>query len=270
MVISSAYPMANTDEVHERIYKIITDTEEITWKSIIMDLIRSEDMDPWNINISLLTKKYIQAVRKFKEANLRISGKVLLAAALLLRIKSSRLIGEDIMEFDRLLATTEEDLYSEESFVEGELGALGVQIQKPENLPLIPRTPQPRKRKVSVYDLIDALDVALNVKKRRVLNHLRQKELKLPDKKFDISKLMDDLMKDVAEYLNKNSSKKVAFSHLVPSQSKHDKVLTFIPMLHLKNARKIDLEQHKHFEEIWIKLIDRKEVPAQKDSDKKE
>lgn len=241
-------------EVHDRIYNVITDTEEITWKSIIMDIIKNGEMDPWNIDISLLAKRFVKAVKKLKEANLKMSGKVLLAAALLLRIKSTRLIGEDINEFDQLLASSEEpDLYSEESFIEGELDNMGVRITRPEDVRLIPRTPQPRKRKVSVYDLIDALDVALNVKKRRVLNHLRTKEIKIPDKSLDISQLMDDMFSEMLKSLTGKDSR-LAFSTLVPSDSKHDKVMTFIPMLHLKNARKIDLEQKKHFEEIWITL----------------
>ncbi len=257
MATTTADCMKNPDEVHDRIYQVITDTEEISWKQIIMDLIKQEDMDPWDINISTLTKRFINAVKKMKEMNLKVSGKVILAAALLLRIKSTRLIGEDVMEFDRLLASTEDpDLYDEDgNFIDGELGAMGVQLQKPDNLPLVPRTPQPRKRKVSVYDLIDALDVALHVKKRRVLNQLRTKEIKIPDKKLDITRLMDDILAQVIEILT--GSSQVAFSTLVPSDSKHDKVLTFIPLLHLKNARKIALDQPKHFEEIWVTLGDR-------------
>ena len=264
---------AKNDAAHERIYNVITDTEEITWKTIILDLIKSGDMDPWNIDISLLTKRYIKAVKELKEANLKMSGKVVLAAALLLRIKSTRLIGDDINEFDRLLSSSEQpdDLYSEESFIEGELDEFGVKITDPDRLRLVPRTPQPRKRKVSVYDLIDALDVALHVKKRRVLNQLREKEIKIPDKKMDITALMDGIYSEFIKYLTETESK-VAFSALVPSESKHDKVHTFIPMLHLKNARKVDLEQKKSFDEIWISLANKSkkqlENPANKDSQK--
>jgi len=240
---------------HEHIHDILIKKDEITWRSIILELIKTEKMDPWDINVSQLSKMFIKTLRKLKEMNLHISGKMLLCAALLLRIKSSRLVGDDLMEFDRLLASAEdtEDMYSDEDYVHDELGRMGVSIDK-EQLTLQPKTPQPRKRKVSVYDLIDALAIALNVRRRRILNQIRTKEIKAPEKTMDISKLMDDLYNDVVGYLMREDSGKVAFSALVPGESKEDKIFTFIPLLHLTNARKIDLDQPQHFGEIWVKL----------------
>jgi segregation and condensation protein A len=222
-------------------------------------------MDPWDINISTLAKKYIQTLKKLKEMNLRLSGKVLLAAALLLRIKSSRLVGEDMMEFDRLLASGGSDeLYGEEQFLEGELEGKGLMYKGMGDWRLIPRTPQPRKRKVSVYDLIDALAVALNVRRRRILSQIQTREFTYnPGEKVDISKLMDELYIDVMQFLSVNSAEKVAFSDIVRGGGKREKVLTFIPLLHLTTERKTDLEQHNHFGEIWV----RKAVAGFHDSD---
>ncbi len=246
-------------EHHENIYDILMDQDEITWRSILMELIKSEQMDPWDINLSKLSKMYIKTLKKLKEMNLQLSGKILLAAALLLRIKSSRLVGDDLMEFDRLLASGEEsEIYSDEEFVEGELGDIGMKLES-EKMRLIPKTPQPRKRKVSMYDLIDALAVALNVRRRRILNQIQTKTMDLPEKKMDISKLMDDIYSDVMRFLAEADSTSVSFSELVPGDSKHDKVLTFVPLLHLTNARKVDLDQQKHFGEIWVSIPKRKE-----------
>jgi chromatin segregation and condensation protein Rec8/ScpA/Scc1 (kleisin family) len=137
---------------HENIYDILMDQDEITWQSIIKELIKTEQMDPWDINISLLTKMFIKTLKKLKEMNLHVSGKVLLAAALLLRIKSGRLVGDDLLEFDRLLASGERDeLYeTEEGYVEGQLNQMGMTLGK-DQMKLVPKTPQPRSRKVSVY-----------------------------------------------------------------------------------------------------------------------
>ncbi|MBU2561372.1 MAG: segregation/condensation protein A [Nanoarchaeota archaeon] len=256
-------PAEQSREHHEHIYEILMNQDEITWRSIIIELIKTEQMDPWDINLSKLSKMYIKTLKKLKEMNLQLSGKVLLAAAILLRIKSSRLIGDDIMEFDRLLASGEssDDLYSDESFVEGEFGGIGIKVDG-EQLRLVPRTPQPRKRKVSVYDLIDALAVALNVRRRRMLNQIQTRTLDVPEKPVDISQLMDDLYNDVIGHLTKEQTERMAFSDLVPGDSKEDKVFTFIPLLHLTNARRVDLEQQKHFGEIWVKIA--KEGAAEK------
>lgn len=245
-------------EHHETIYDILMDQDEITWQSIIMQLIKTEQMDPWDISITQLSRMFIKTLKKFKELNLALSGKILLAAALLLRIKSSRLVGEDLMEFDRLLASGEtDDLYTDEEFMDSELSKQGLTYHKPEDWKLVPKTPQPRKRKVSVYDLIDALAIALTVRRRRILNQIEPRTVhRLPDKRVDISRLIDDLHNDVMEYLESQSVEKMAFSDLLPAEAgKHDKVLTFIPLLHLTNARKTDLEQHNHFGEIWVKRV---------------
>ena len=45
---------------HDRIFGLLmSKTDEITWQTIIFDLVKSEQMDPWDIDISLLTQKYI-------------------------------------------------------------------------------------------------------------------------------------------------------------------------------------------------------------------
>ena len=51
-------------EGHEKILNIILKENEITWQTIIYDLINSEQMDPWNVDISLLTQKYIEMIRE--------------------------------------------------------------------------------------------------------------------------------------------------------------------------------------------------------------
>jgi segregation and condensation protein A len=98
---------------NERIFQVLYNTDEVTWQTLLYELIKKEGMNPWDINISLLAKKYIETIKKLKELDLRISGKVLLAAAILLKIKSNRLIGEDLSEFDRLLTQSEEELLEE-------------------------------------------------------------------------------------------------------------------------------------------------------------
>jgi segregation and condensation protein A len=253
--------------MEDRIYAILMDQDEITWQTIILELIKSEEMDPWDINITTLTERYIATLKKLKEMNLRVSGKVLLAAAILLRIKSTRLVGEDMMEFDRLLASGEstDDLYADGESADGEgRHYQGLTLEQAQQLKLIPRTPQPRKRKVSVYDLIDALAQALNVKQRRILHSIQGTKMHAPEKQYDISELMDRIFNDVLNNLRLSEEEKVLFTQLIPSENKKDKVLTFIPLLHLTNARKLDLCQEQHFGDIWVTLPNLNEEKSDK------
>lgn len=233
----------------EEIFQLLFDKDEVTWQTIIYEAVKSEEMDPWDIDISLLTKKYIEMLRKLKEMNFRISGKILLAAAILLKIKSNRLLGKDLDQFDQLFAQTEdsEDLYYDESFLDSE------SIKQEEKPKLIPRTPQPRKRKVSVYDLVGALQQALDVKERRVMRSIPEGKVEIPEKGVDIGIMIKEVYSKVKKFFS-FGNKKLTFSKLIPSDSKDDKIYTFIPLLHLTNQRKIDLNQEEHFGEIEILL----------------
>lgn len=239
--------------MEDRLFQLLVEQNEVSWKAIIYDLIRKEEMDPWDVNVSLLSQKYIERLKQFKDMDLKVSGKVLLAAALLLKIKSRRLVGEDLNEFDRLLAATDVD---EEEFYDGLAQELkqGEERALYEGIELMPRTPQPRQRKVSVYDLVKALEQALEVKKRRVFNSIRESNVKVPERKFDITEAIKGLYSRIMVFFGSSKDKQITFSQLVPSQEKKDKVYTFIPLLHLYNDNKIHLEQKEHFGEINIKL----------------
>ena len=249
--------------MHDKIFDMLVKEDELSWKSIIFDLVKQEQMNPWDINIKILAKKFISMVKQFKEMDFRISGRVILAAAILLRLKSSKLLDEDIIELDRLIAMdsdTEEQFYEE---LQGEMenGALIPDVGKNnKEYALVPRTPQPRKRKISVYDLVDALNKALEVKDRRESKIPREApEVRAPENVVDMSIVISDIYTQIKNYFLNKKGAKLKFSELLPSESRSDKIYTFIPLLHLTNQRKIDLEQEEHLGDIDIFLLKQKE-----------
>ncbi len=245
---------------HERIFNIIfSKADEITWQSIIYELVKTEQMDPWDIDVSILAQKYIDMIRNLKEHDFRVSGKVLLAAAILLKIKSNKLVGEDLSELDRLLIGVEEEM-EELAFDETS------DIHKLEEIPsLIPRTPQPRKRKVSIFDLVEALERALEVKKRRLLKSIPPLNLEAPKKKKDITEIIREVYGKIKSFFISTIKDKLTFSKLLPSNSKEDKVHTFIPLLHLAQQNKIELMQQTPFGEIEILLKKKQEENKNKE-----
>ena len=243
---------------HERIFNIIfSKADEITWQTIIFDLVKTEQMDPWDIDVSILTQKYIDMLRTLKEHDFRISGKVLLAAAILLKLKSTKLVGEDLSELDRLLIGVEEEM---EEFGFDETS----EVHKLDEIPtLIPRTPQPRKRKVSIFDLVDALERALEVKKRRLLHSIPPLNLEAPKKKKDVTEIIREVYGKIKTFFISALSGKLTFSKLLPSESKEDKVHTFIPLLYLAQQNKIELMQETPFGEIEILMKKKEEQRAE-------
>ncbi len=250
----------NIEDPQERIFNILFKEDEITWQNIIYDLVRTEQMDPWDVDVSILSQRFLEMLKKLKEMDFRISGKVVLAAAILLKIKSDRFVDEDINALDSLMSSADEP-----EMLLDELEVAGPIIDK-SHPPLLPKTPQPRKRKVSVYDLIEALEKALEVEHRRPpVKHYNK--FKVPEKRIDIGEVIKDVYEKVnVFYTANNAGGKLTFSHLIPSESKEDKIYTFIPLLHLENQRKVDMYQQFHFGEIEIGLAKPKpkeeEIPA--------
>lgn len=241
--------------MQDQIFEMLIKDDTITWQTMIYDLVKTEQMDPWDVDLSILAQRFIQMLSKMKEMDLRISGKVILAAAILLRIKSNKLVDEDMTALDRLFSGADEpeELFDDEMM--GDEMALLAKARSKE-YQLVPRTPQPRSRKVSVYELVDALEKALDVQKRRMSREKPSQgpEVKIPEKPTDITVIIREVFTQIKTHYSQKSAK-LTFSSLVPSDSKTDKIYTFIPLLHLTNQRKIDLSQIEHFGEIEIMLL---------------
>src|SRR3989339_535199 len=212
----------------EQIHDILFN-REIGWKDIIYDLINTEQLDPWDINIVLLTDKFLEKIRQIEETNFFISSKVLLAAALLLRIKSEILLNKYVKSIDEIL------------FGKKEIGAKVVfeRIEFNEEIPeLIPRSPMPRIKKI----IIDK-------------NALRMSSYSMPKRNFSIKDKIKEIYDKLFEQLkNEEKIKKITFTQLI-GESKEERAVSFYPLLHLENQKKIWLEQEGHFKEIdiWLK-----------------
>jgi len=240
--------------MQDQIFDMLMREDDITWQDIITDLVKSEKMDPWDIDVSILTQKYIDMLKKLKDLDFKVTGKVVLCAALLLKMKSNKLMGSDLERLDMLFSPPEDDdLYLDSD--EFDEYAYARKVLEGGDIKLIPRTPQPRKRKVSIYDLMEALQKAMAVKKRRVLRSVPEEiELKIPEKKLDISEIIRDVFGRIKLWFFRNKHP-LKFSQLLGGNTRDDKVYTFIPLLHLTNQGKIDISQQEHFGEIDINLL---------------
>jgi len=240
--------------MNDKIYNMLIQKDEITWQSILLDLIKSEQMNPWDMNISLLSQRYLETVRKMQDANFLISGKILLACALLLKIKSNKLVNEEIFNFDSQLFKQEETFE--------ELEQLFDQAPRPdyERPKLTIKTPMPRKRKVTLQDLMIALQKALEVEKRRNVKRelFDSVKVEIPQKKTDISELITNVYNKITEFFRINKIERLTFKKLVNSTKKDDIVYTFIPLLHLDNQEKVSISQEEPFGEINIEIFQKR------------
>lgn len=234
------------EQIHQLLFN-----DKLSWQAIIYDLINTEQLDPWDINLMLLTEKFLERVRALEEANFFISSKVLLAASLLLRIKSEIVLNEDIPSLDAILegkSEEEEQAYTQQRIeLEGELPTL------------VPRTPLPRFRRVSLEELMGALSHAIATENRRIKKHImfRQQErevaISIPKRTVNLKEHIEIVYQKLIDSFS-NRTSRLAFSELLHKGSREDRISAFIALLHLDTQQRVWLEQEGHFEEIWVWL----------------
>lgn len=242
----------------EQIHNLLF-SREIGWQEIIYDLINTEQLDPWNLNITILTDKYLEKIENIEEADFFISSKVLLAASLLLRIKSEILLNKYIKSIDEILFGKTEKIKH-----------VFEKIELDEEIPeLIPRTPIPRFKKVTLNELIQSLNKAINTENRRITkeitsrNAIRETSFSIPKKRFNIKNKIKNLYERLFAQLEQSPKrKKISFTQFI-GKDKQERIISFSPLLHLENQKKIWLEQENHFEEIhiWLKEVYLKHNP---------
>ena len=220
--------------------------DQLSWQAIIYDLINTEQLDPWDIDLTVLSVKFLERVGELEEANFFVSSKVLFAASLLLRIKTEIVLNQYLPSLDDILfGKKEEKKYIQE------------RLELDEDIPdLVPRSPLPRFRKVTLQELMSALGKAITTENRRIRKIIttRQQEMEtsvvLPRRQINIKEKIKEVYSRLRNIFASNRDK-VAFSSLTEKNG-GDKIGTFVPLLHLDYQHRVFLEQENHFDEIWI------------------
>ncbi|MEN9626357.1 MAG: hypothetical protein RL557_685 [archaeon] len=234
-----------------QVYDVIT-SRQPDWQVIIYDLINSEQLDPWDVDIIVLTNKYFEKIFQMEQdPDFYISSKVLLAASLLLRIKSEFLINKYIRSIDEILFGRKEEVKKELEHIE---------IDRDELPLLIPKTPLPRLRKITLPQLMEALNTAINTETRRIKRELSIKRahhlshVDIPAfRRIDIKDRIREFYARILTAIKKESADKISYLELVGVE-REQKIASFLPLLYLSNTKKLWLEQEKHLDDISIYL----------------
>ncbi|MEK6918518.1 MAG: segregation/condensation protein A [Nanoarchaeota archaeon] len=240
-VSSTVLDSMNQDEV----YGLLLDNE-VGWQAILYDLINTERLDPWNLDLVALTQKYLEKVRILEEANFFISSNIILAASLLLRIKSEILLDHYIPSLDAIL-------YGKKDEEKKSLERIHIDESQ---LPLIyPRSPMPRNRQVTLSELVSALSHAIKTENRRIRKELiirsarRETDIVFPKMKI---RIQDRIRQIYAKILSKFQQKKERIPYSDIASGREDRIAGFLPVLHLDNQQKVFLQQEAHYEEIYV------------------
>ena len=231
------------DQIHDLLFN-----REIGWQEIIYDLINTEQLNPWDIDITILSDKYLEKITEMEEADFFVSSKVLLAASLLLRIKSEILLNRYIKSIDEIL-------FGKKELIKTPIERIELDEEIPE---LIPRSPMPRFRKVSLKELMESLNKAIITENRRIKkeivtkNTLRESSFSLPKRKFSIKDKIKEIYQNLTNWFKQKDKDAITFNEF--AKDKEEKITSFLPLLYLEDQRKIWLDQKNPFEDINIWL----------------
>jgi segregation and condensation protein A len=225
----------------EKVEKKGLDLESIvslpTWKEMLIDLVSSEKLDPWNIDVVEIAEEYIRRIKSMKLLDLHVPANLILAAAILLRFKS------DALRFEE-----EEQVVSEEVYVGEGLPSVEIPI-------LELRTRIPPKRKVTLEELMLTVEKVFEDQRKK---EERASEIKIPPvmniqmPEFDIEERMDGFYERIKK--EKDAEGLVLFSSLLKNNSKEEIIHALLPILHLAQKGLIFIFQEKMFGEIFIRV----------------
>lgn len=246
----------------QKIYDVALNKDEINWKSFLYELIYKEGLNPWDIDLGVLTKKYLDALKDLKNIDFDISGKFLTIAVFLLKTKAESLVETDLRGFNReveLFKNSENNFENDlEELEDIEQEFEAVEQKKKEKYSLKFRNPIARKRKVNIFDLIKTLEKTFEQSNKRRSNFLqRTGDIKysgpLYEKKpKDLKTLIEDLFNLISSELQGKTAH-ITFSQISSDINHKMGILEkFIPLLHLRNQNKVNLEQDEHFGDIKI------------------
>ena len=227
---------------------------------ILVQMAKSGKIDPWNIDIVDVTDKYLAHLFEMKAQNLRATGKTVLFASILLRLKSNVLEGNDIFDFedenqddyeltdDEIIDNYEPPTNNVISFNEVLQRRTSVKINRNRTVTL-----KDLIRQLEFYEMLEkkqSLKQAHERAKRRVRNYANlsaEDIVNLAHEEF-----IENSVQAIQAKLEKifNKEEKIELHELVSIGM--SKVTAFIALLFLTAEGKCDLEQDEFYSDLYV------------------
>jgi len=226
------------EDAYERDYSqmdLVDLIDQPAWKTILIELVTSEKMDPWDIDVTALAEKYLKKVNELEHNNLRVPANAILACAILVKTKSKYL---------KLSSVEEEE---EKEHITDEQRQLML-----EELPDLMCNRSFREGRISLDELVDSIEGIINKTnpKKSVARIIPKMELN-----FDTTSI-EDKMGEVLDLIKAkvDSLGIVQFKDLC-EDGINSIVDTFLPVLFLMNGGKIIAYQEDFFGDIFVQLL---------------
>ncbi len=217
------------------------------------------EIDPWNVDVVEVADKFLLELERAKRLDLRISGRVLLYAAILVRMKSeiltNELIGVDEEESEEDETSTFDSDFFAPDFIDEFVGDEEIEDEIIKSLIATGSRKRKPRRYTTLRDLIEELEKAerrrrLRRRRRRITREVSIDPLETPHEEN-----IEDWIKEMESVIAKvvRGRGYVLFSEICGE----DVVKSYVSVLHLAFRRKIEIEQERIFEsDILLRWID--------------
>lgn len=220
-----------------------------SWEGVLRRL--TADMDPWDIDVSELARRYRDYLQALRELQFEIPGRMVLTCSILLRMKSDVLLAQErATDRDGLVAELDEAVDE----------ALETQDEPVDpgsfRLPILRAT----HRQVTLLDLRTALQSAMKVSRRRaerLIDRVDDSEEYDPFEAFelggaDFSQRLHILLERIKSLLS--GRRVLSFFKLLDKGDKEERVDRFFEVLHLAAEGRISCTQKEFLGDISIRL----------------
>ena len=209
-----------------------------TWKDILLELIASNRIDPWNIDLVALSDAFIKKVREMERMDFAVQANVILAASILLKYKSNYLkllsVQSELSEF-----IPEEPILPSEDVPQLELSSR-----------------IPPKRQITLDELIVEMERIIKYDPADRVHVPRGSIVETIDMELPERDIESD-MKKVLEVVRANTDGEgwSLFSVVRKGADLQETVYLLLCLLHLVQSGTVDLRQDDLFGEIFICLL---------------
>ena len=210
------------------------------WKDILLDTVRENSIDPWDVDVQKLVKAFLEKIRRMRELNLWVPANAVLAASILLRMKSDswKLRPEEVQVF-----------IPDEFF----MPLASEQAEKIELVPLSRET----QRKITLEELMLAVEDVIKKEKKKAVRRKREPE-PIPEYLLELSNPnSEEFKKRVEEVYQRivstlDSRRMTVFTNILPERTREGVIRTLFPLLYLASQQRVSVWQDRVFGEIFI------------------
>jgi segregation and condensation protein A len=225
---------------------------------LLLHLIRREEMSLRDLNLTQITRQYLNYLDKMRELNFDLAGDYLYLAATLVFLKSGDCLGDDDGKDDEALVNPELKFTSRSQLIQ-RLEELQHFQRVGERLWSLPKRGEDTfcRPRINRKEVIDSILTPIDLEKLtsvmvEVLQREKRKFQVMPRERISIRQRILELSRELSHGV------KTDFKQLLESSAEQgvsNVVITFISLLELVRLKKVTIFQNRDLDSIYVEVL---------------